>query len=124
MRITFILPHANLSGGTRVVAIYSRKLTERGHRVCVGSVTPPKPRLADRLRRLVRGNGFFVKGAREASHLDGLPIEHRVLPHPGPVRDSEVPDADVTIATWWETAEWVAALGPAKGAKAYFIQHD
>src|SRR5262249_18723586 len=37
---------------------------------------------------------------------------------------SEVPDADVTIATWWETAEWVAALGPAKGAKAYFIQHD
>jgi len=26
------------------------------------------------------------------------------------------------IATWWETAEWVARLSPRKGAKAYFIQ--
>jgi glycosyltransferase involved in cell wall biosynthesis len=39
------------------------------------------------------------------------------------VRDADVPDADVVIATWWETAEWVAALSPSKGAKAYFIQH-
>jgi glycosyltransferase involved in cell wall biosynthesis len=29
----------------------------------------------------------------------------------------------VVVATWWETAEWVNALGPDKGAKAYFIQH-
>ena len=34
-----------------------------------------------------------------------------------------LPDADVVIATWWETAEWVANLSPSKGAKAYFIQH-
>jgi glycosyltransferase involved in cell wall biosynthesis len=32
------------------------------------------------------------------------------------------PDADVVIATWWETAEWVARLLPSKGAKVYFIQ--
>jgi glycosyltransferase involved in cell wall biosynthesis len=41
-----------------------------------------------------------------------------------PVRDRDVPDGDVVLATWWETAEWVAALSPAKGAKAHFIQHD
>ena len=29
----------------------------------------------------------------------------------------------VVIATWWETAEWVAGLSPRKGAKAYFLQH-
>jgi glycosyltransferase involved in cell wall biosynthesis len=34
-----------------------------------------------------------------------------------------VPDGDVVVATWWETAEWVNALAPSKGAKAYFIQH-
>jgi glycosyltransferase involved in cell wall biosynthesis len=34
-----------------------------------------------------------------------------------------VPDADVVIATWWETAEWVAGLSASKGSKAYFIQH-
>jgi glycosyltransferase involved in cell wall biosynthesis len=39
-----------------------------------------------------------------------------------PITDKDVPDADVAIATWWETAEWVAALSPAKGAKAHFIQ--
>src|SRR5262249_39812611 len=33
------------------------------------------------------------------------------------------PDADVVIATWWETAEWVNTLSPNKGAKVYFIQH-
>jgi hypothetical protein len=35
-----------------------------------------------------------------------------------------VPDADIIIATWWETAEWVARLSARKGAKVYFIQHD
>jgi glycosyltransferase involved in cell wall biosynthesis len=39
------------------------------------------------------------------------------------VTDRDVPDGDVVIATWWETAEWVAKLSPRKGAKAYFIQH-
>ncbi len=34
----------------------------------------------------------------------------------------DVPDADVVIATWWETAEWAAQLSPQKGAKVYFIQ--
>ncbi len=27
-----------------------------------------------------------------------------------------------SIATWWETAEWVAKLSPSKGAKMYFVQ--
>src|SRR6185503_16030488 len=40
-----------------------------------------------------------------------------------PVTDDDVPDGDIVIATWWETAEWVNALGPGKGAKVYFIQH-
>lgn len=33
-----------------------------------------------------------------------------------------MPDADVVIATWWETAEWVAELPPEKGRKVYLIQ--
>jgi glycosyltransferase involved in cell wall biosynthesis len=40
------------------------------------------------------------------------------------VTDDDVPDADVVIATWWETAEWVAKLSPSKGAKVHFIQGD
>jgi glycosyltransferase involved in cell wall biosynthesis len=38
------------------------------------------------------------------------------------VTDIDVPDSDVVIATWWETAEWVHGLSITKGAKVYFIQ--
>jgi len=27
------------------------------------------------------------------------------------------------MATWWETAEWVAKLSPSKGTKVYFLEH-
>jgi hypothetical protein len=47
----------------------------------------------------------------------------RTLRSHRPVTDRDLPDADVVIATWWETAEWVARLAPSKGAKCYFIQH-
>ncbi|MGY6694769.1 MAG: hypothetical protein ACXIUW_01915 [Roseinatronobacter sp.] len=35
MRITFISPAANLSGGQRVIAIYADRLRARGHDVIV-----------------------------------------------------------------------------------------
>jgi glycosyltransferase involved in cell wall biosynthesis len=38
------------------------------------------------------------------------------------VTDQDVPDGDVVIATWWETASWVARLGRAKGAKVHLVQ--
>jgi glycosyltransferase involved in cell wall biosynthesis len=39
-----------------------------------------------------------------------------------PITDADVPDADVVIATWWETAEWVARLAPRKGRNVYLVQ--
>ena len=94
LKITFLLPVADLSGGGRVVAIYADRLRQRGHEVTVVTRAHPPRSLRDRLR------GFH------------LLRELRIFP-----------DADVVVATWWETAEWVAALSPQKGAKAYFIQH-
>ncbi len=41
-----------------------------------------------------------------------------------PITDRDLPDADVIIATWWRTAEWVAGLSPRKGAKVHFVQGD
>jgi glycosyltransferase involved in cell wall biosynthesis len=52
-----------------------------------------------------------------------IDVPHRQLDRRRAVMESDLPDADVVIATWWETAEWVAELSPRKGAKAYFIQH-
>ena len=121
MRITFVLPLASFGGGTRVVACHAEGLQRLGHRVCVVSQPPNRPSLRARLRSLVRQHRWLPR-ARQGSHLDGLPIEHHVLARERPVTDADLPEADVVIATWWETAEWVMRLSSTRGAKAYFVQ--
>ncbi len=124
MRITFVLPHAGLAGGIRVVAIYAERLKRRGHEVCVVSVPRKQKTLREKVRMLARGQGWPAAGRGEASHMEGVDVEWRVLEKWRPVVDRDVPEADVVVATWWETAEWVAGLSASRGAKAYFIQHD
>ena len=124
MRVTFVLPFAGLAGGIRVVSIYARALHERGHEVTSVSVSHPPPDLRSRVRDFFRLRGWGGGVAGETGHFDNVPFDHKVLPHPGPVAAADVPDADVVVATWWETAHWVNALPPSKGRKAHFIQHD
>ncbi len=57
------------------------------------------------------------------THLPMIDLEHHVLERRRAVVDADLPDADVVVASWWETAEWVSRLSRRKGAKAYFIQH-
>ncbi len=121
MKITFVLPTLGMSGGLRVVAIYAQWLVAHGHQVTLVSQPHAQPPWTQRLRGLLSGAPVTAPSSR--SHLDGLGLDHRTLATPRPVLDSDVPDADVIIATWWETAEWVAALSPAKGTKIYFVQH-
>lgn len=121
MRITFICPHANLSGGIRVVAIYAERLRRLGHEVLLVSKPKRKPKFKDNVRSLLSGNFSFSRD-REPSHFDNIDVPHKVLESFRPVVDADLPDADVVVATWWETAEEVANLSPSKGAKAYFIQ--
>jgi len=124
MRVTFVLPNANLAGGVRVVAIYASHLKRQGHEVVVVSTQRRDVPLSGKISSLLRGKGWPRLFPPGPSHLDGTGIEHRKLETYRPVTDADVPDADVIVATWWETAEWVAALSPSKGAKVHFIQHD
>ena len=110
-----------MSGGIKVVAIYAKLLTAKGHKVTL--VSPPfaSTPLKKKLKFLLE-NKAWPKAKSSASHLDGLGLDHRILNTYRPVTDKDVPDADVVIATWWETAEWVNALSVSKGEKFYFIQ--
>lgn len=121
MKITFVLPVVSMGGGIRVVAIYASALAAVGHKVTL--VSPPSQELSFRrkLKSFILGNGW-PRALRARSHLDSSGLDHRVLEQWRPVTDEDVPDADVVIATWWETAEWVNALNDRKGAKVYFIQ--
>jgi glycosyltransferase involved in cell wall biosynthesis len=120
MRITFVTPGWGISGGDRVIAIYAERLQRRGHQVLLVAPAKRRPSLLARIRRALRGESLLE--AEEPTYLsDAVPRKRKQ--RPGPVTSADVPDADVVIATWWETAEWVAALPPQKGAKAFFIQH-
>jgi glycosyltransferase involved in cell wall biosynthesis len=54
--------------------------------------------------------------------MDRAKVEHHVINRVRPIADRDVPDADVIVATWWETADWIAEMSPRKGAKVYFLQ--
>src|SRR5450432_4234962 len=120
MKITFVTAGWGLSGGDRVIAIYAQRLQKRGHEVLL--VAPAKPSVSPlrKLKGLLEGRSWEPED--EPTHLSNDVPRHR-LDRWRPVTDDDVPDADVVVATWWETAEWVAKLSPRKGAKASFIQH-
>lgn len=123
MRITFVLPHPNLSGGIRTIASYASRLQARGHEVFLIAIPQANPDWQQQARSLLRGKGWMPKPKLKLQHFERLGLQCQVLERHRPVTDADLPDADVVIATWWKTAEWVANLSPAKGAKAYYIQN-
>ena len=123
MKITFLLSSLDMSGGIRVLATYANMLAADGHEV-FAVVPAPRPipwkRQVRNLLRTGRPNGV---APRHRSHFDSMPLQVHELESHRPVVDADVPDADVLIATWWETAEWAIRLSASKGAKVYLIQH-
>lgn len=123
MKITFVLPTLSLSGGIRVVSIFAERLKNRGHEVFVISVPHSKPSWRQQASSLLRGHGWMTTPQNASSFFDNLSVKQKIIETDRPIENKDLPDADVIIASWWETAEWVAKLSPSKGAKAYFIQH-
>ena len=123
MRITFLLPYAGISGGVRVVAIYAQRLQERGYKVVILSTPYRLTGMRDRLGNLWHRFGLWMRGEQDPSHLNGIPVTHVRLPSIELLDASSIPEGDIIVATWWETAEFVAKLPASRGAKAYFVQH-
>lgn len=122
MKITFVAQVADLSGGCRVIATHANHLKARGHEVTVVASKWPTPSLQKRMAARLLGR-WLPPPQPEKTHFDSLEGEFRLLKHSGSVTNSDLPDADVVIATWWETAIAVSKLHPSKGRKFYFVQH-
>jgi len=122
MRITFVLPQVNLSGGIRVLSIYADRLHRRGHFVTVVSTPPVRNTFLAKFKSLVRDRKWPKDEMSEPSYFDDIAVPHRVLETARAVVDGDVPDGDVVLATFWRTAPWVAALSPRKGVKAILLQ--
>ncbi len=124
MRITFMMPADDLTGGNRVVASYASLLRARGHEVLVVSNAPDRPSMREQLRALRRGQWRAMRErmAPKPGHIALSGVPHQVLDRPRPIEARDLPDADVLIATWWETAVWMQAMPLSKGRKVHLIQ--
>ena len=119
MRITFLLPCDNLTGGTRVVAVYARELQALGHDVLVVTCAPDAPGWRQRLQTIASRQRSEPPAL---GHVAQSGVPHQVMRRAGPITASDVPDADVIVATWWETAVWMDRFPASKGRKVHLIQ--
>ena len=124
MRIVFVISHADLSGGMRIISSYAQLLQKRGHQVTIVSRPKRKPTLKEWFDHKFRKRPLpWASRPITASHLDHLDgVKHHVINNCRAVVADDIPDADVIVATWWETLEWVWAMPKSKGAKVHFMQ--
>lgn len=120
MRINFLLPAANPSGGVKVMAIYAERLRARGHTVTMVGRPIPRPAWRYRLRLAMAGRRWQPV---RLDHFAPRGLEPKILERFRPIEARDLPDADVSIASWWETVFMLSALPPEKGAKVHFVQH-
>lgn len=127
MKITFVVAGGlGLEGGQRAIATYADRLIAKGHDVALVVQPLRVPGLRQRLRATIRArHGQSLPSPPRSpspSHFSMLGVPVTVLERHRPVVDADVPDADVVVATWWETADWVWRLSASKGAKVHFLQ--
>lgn len=107
MRITFLCPHVRIAGGVRAILTYADRLARRGHDVTI--LVPARSRLRALLHTL-RGQG--------PPWFPDLQARVRWV---GAWRAAELADADVAVATAWQSADVVAASSVR--ARFYLVQH-
>lgn len=118
VRITFVIPFINLTGGIRVVLDYANSLHDAGHGVTV--VYPCWPyRFGLTRRQQVREWQRHV-GTEVRVPWRGLRC--RLLRVPT-ICSSFLPPADLVVATSWPTAVDVARLPASRGKKVHLVMH-
>ncbi|MDO8825453.1 glycosyltransferase family 4 protein [Methylophaga sp.] len=121
MKITFVVPTLNLSGGLRVISVYAKLLSQRGHQVTVVSPSDKTNKIQRFKNKIFKKEIFKINF--DDTYFQDANYSVKVLEQNRSVTESDVPDADIIIATFWYTAEWIKNFPEAKGKKVYFIQH-
>src|SRR4029077_11126416 len=93
-----------------------------GHTVVLVARPQRSISLRDRARSLLKGTEGMTEPKQKPSNFKDRSLPLKILTNYRPVQDRDVPDADIVVATWWETVEWVHELTPAKGVKVHLMQ--
>src|SRR3546814_15031499 len=113
MRISFVLPCSGRYpiGGFRIVYEYANRLADRGHQVSIVHFAA-FPELMP-TKRLIRAAGQWVRDRITGGYLpkSWFKLSPKVATYWGYAPSVGIfPDADVVIATAWQTAEVVDRL--------------
>jgi glycosyltransferase involved in cell wall biosynthesis len=109
LRITFLCPHLRISGGVRALLTYANRLAARDHDVEV--VVPA--------RGVVKAAWRRWRGEKAA----WMPHMHARVRWVDAWRGHELRDADVVVASAWQSAPPVAEAPARCGIKCYLVQH-
>jgi len=118
VRITFVVPFVNLTGGIRVLLDYANWLHDEGHVVTVVyPLWPYRYHLTQRDRLFE-----FTRQLRTAPRVEWFDLRCRLLRVPC-IADAFVPRGDLVLATSWPTAHSVARLHASRGKKVHILFH-
>jgi glycosyltransferase involved in cell wall biosynthesis len=118
VRITFVLPFVNLTGGIRVLLEHANWLHDSGHDVTVAY--PLWPYRFHFTRRQQAGE--FKRELQRAPDVTWMKVRCRLKRIPI-VANRFVPVGDLVIASAWPTVHDVARLDPSKGRKVHVVFH-
>jgi len=123
MRITFLLPSKELSGGSKSTFEIANRLRARGHEVQV--VYPLIPgahgaQLWD-IRSLDRRARGLLWNLRRGNNVPWFDLQIDLV-RVAWMRPSSIPCGDVLIATWWADAYVVNRCAPDRGAGFHLIR--
>src|SRR4030067_2387304 len=99
--ITFVAPGAGISGGGKVILEYCNRLDSVGHHINLVLLSNENI------------NWFELNSRIRIIHSSYEPSNF----------NRDIPDADIIIATWWQTAPLVSQCSREKGRKFYLVQH-
>lgn len=126
LNVTFVLPGSGHLpvGGMKAVYEYANHLSRRGHKVVIVhssllNIDAPALGVARSFARYL-----YRKGTGNYRPRTWFPLDASIQILWTPSLSAKyLPNADVVIATAWQTAEWVTRYPRSKGRPFYLIQH-
>lgn len=116
MKINIIIPFKRLSGGLKVIFLYANYFVEQGHDVEVYMPMVSYPGKGQSIPFRIKAS---ISNTFKPEHWFNKKFNLKVVPL---IKACFVRDADITIATAWQTAYDVKNLPDRCGKKVYFIQ--
>lgn len=120
MKINFLLPHFGVrpTGGFKIAYQYANYLANEGYEVNIIHAAAMEDGPIKYIRYLKSYIKLFLEKNKWFIFNKNINLLYVLS-----ISDLSVPNADVTIATAWQTAEKLEKLSSEKGSKMYLIQH-